>query len=73
MLVKAVTRPTVTISARSLCNKYRVATALARAGSYRAGLDIEAGFFEPAGEQVICPDRPDRDDALGAEFIVDCF
>ena len=44
---------TASVSARSLRDKYRMAAALARPGSHRVGLDIEAGFFEPAGEEVI--------------------
>jgi hypothetical protein len=36
-----------------MCNKYRMAAALARAGSYRVGLDFKTGFLEPACEQMI--------------------
>ena len=67
------TVPGITELARLLCNKYRMATALARASSHCVGLDFEAGFFELASKDMICAHRPDRDNAFGAEFFVDCF
>ena len=53
-----------------LRDKYRMAAALARAGSYGAYLHIKSGFSEPYSEGLVCSGRPDGDDALGAERFV---